>query len=382
MSALHRRPRLLLLALLLLPGLCGCTRPALPRQVAKQGLTVHDLGPLPKLPHLAWNADGSELLLSGTGTLAVVAVADSHWRRLPLQPAPDLAAWGWGPHTLLLGWRGAQTSRLALARENGRQLATTEVPGRIEFLAATGGGMLAVTSSREDYSFGSRLLLQRVRWLPPAPPSATPLWDVTLKPATARALAKGRLELPPPALSPAGDELALTVLHDPPARAPYLALLLFRTDGAAPPRPLVARDALPRPAFWLGDAETLLVPSAAGRIIAIAPRLAPEDRGIANGHLLQGASPGGRTLLIDDWLLLPGQPPVPLPAVQAAAFSADGSRLALAAAGRLWLLKGLPTDPAMPLPRLRGRWLSLRRWWTQGLLDNDDYAASLESLQR
>jgi hypothetical protein len=287
---------------------------------------------------------------------------------------PVALAWSPDGRRLAAAFPDQEQTRLALLAENGRALVETTVAGRVERLLWDGdGSLLAIAVTIRTYSFGGNLRATLVRWDGEGAQVATPLYECTVKPLTLSTWGERLYALPQPVLSPLGDELLFARLHDPPALAPYLKLVVRHLQSGA--EHVVASLALTSAgAVFLGDGERILYGDGFRRTLD-APlwgrKTAVE---YPWGGRALAASPGGRYRLLDGHLLDQEKEIALFSGVERAVFSPYGDRLLFATGGRLWVLGGLGADPLPEFdPALGERLRKLRSWRARGLITDGDY---------
>jgi hypothetical protein len=333
------------------------------------------LAPLTRIaPHspVAWHPDEERVSLV-RGALFDYDLASGRERLLSAGKPLALA---WSPDGLRLAAadRDLETTRLTLLSENGTLLAEASVPGIIDCLLWDGDdSILAIAVTIQIYSFGGNLSATLVRWDGEGSPSATLLYETSLKPLTLRTWGERLYSLPQLALSPWGDELLFARLHDPPAFNPYLKIVVRHRQSGA--ERVVASVALTSAgAGYLGDGERILYGDGSRRTLDAPPWGGETAFEYPWGGRALAASPGGRYRLVDGHLLDQEKEIAIFSGVERAVFSPSGDRLLLAKDGRLWVLGGLGADPLPGFdPALEERLRRLRSWRARGLITDGDY---------
>lgn len=364
-------PRCASLAVTLLLTACSTlpTVGPLPPGIALTALTAG----APGAP-FAWSPDSRRIAYVRDG-LRLRDLADGR-ERLLTPEVPTALAWAANDAHLALAVAAAGDTVLKLVPLTGAGVtAETRVPGTVVALYARADGVVAVSGELRQFSFGANLLTRIVRWDGRLAPQVAVLHDVTLKPATVRE--RGHL-LPAlqSDLSPWGDALLYTRLHDPPEFPPYLKLVWRHLDSGAERLlgTLPLASAGPR---FVGRDERIVVGDGEQTVLS---RALWEERTFdvlpVPGRLL-AVSAGGRQVFADGQLWQDGALLTTLQRVDGAAFSPAGDRLLLRVAATLYLVSGLAPDPLPPLPDATSpeRVLLLRRWLAQGLITPADYQA-------
>jgi len=374
-----RRPAAWFLLLLALAGLvAGCTpHPTLPAAATSAGLELQDLGKVPGAAEPRWDDSGTTLLALGDAGLVLVRPGSGAPQLLP-GPAPAKAAWGPGG-SIAVAWNEDEGCRLALLEFSGVLRAEVHLPGRVTSLARSGEEMIAGLLTLADYSFGSHYQLELARWDGHHAPQRTPLWGTTLRPRNAGRLGHYLFTASALAPAPGGGELLVGEIHDPPAARLYSRIKLFPLAGSGE-RNLVKLAGIAPPGLWLADGETFLFTDG-GTLFRFAPRLEQRPQALGAGRRLHAVTPAGDWQLVDDELRHHGRLVARFPGLSGGGFTPDGRLLALAVQDRLLLVTGLDTAPSPPPVTNREGLRKLRRWWREGLIDNDDYRNARKELQ-
>jgi hypothetical protein len=259
---------------------------------------------------------------------------------------------------LLLGWRqdGSQLAAVFAGEGEGRVLALLDRDGRLVEESELPGIPVALAwSQRHDllvagftlrqFGFGSNLSQWLIR-IHAAGREKLSLGDVTLKPATASTLKDRLTAFLAVGFSPAGDELVLARLHDPPRFAAYLQLV-HRNWQVADERKLTHLPVQPLEITWGDDADTIAYRSASGvwRELPLWPvgeTLSAEAAAVAALPALPGA--GGRLQRFGDGAYLL--------AINGRLYRGSGLGLRTGEGANIWML---------------------RKWRFDGLISPDEY---------
>jgi len=367
-------PRALALLLpLVLSTLTGCAAATLKSSALPEGFAVRNLAKVDAGAPFSVSRTGSFAVTSG-GTLQVIDPSGAPGRRFAPAPASDLS-FSPGGDRLAAAFPSADQSALRLFDLQGQTLAEARVPGRVTFIVwRSEKELLATALVIRRRSFGSELISTLYRWDTVAPPVATVLNDLTVRPAVGK--------LPDPllykslrlALSPYGDEIAYSTLKDPPLFTPHLAISLRHLESGA--ERLVAETGIGSGGLaYLPDGDSLLV----GDSQALTRRVTLPDGKETDAWPSAGdrlaLSPSGSYLLLDGRLFQGSREIASFPSDSEASFLPDGSGIAISQGGALFLVTGLK-DPKRPAePGEPGRILELRRLRMLGLITEKEFKA-------
>ncbi len=329
---------------ILLVLLQACTEVPAPRSLNNQPLQqIASIGPSdlftgsPDRKLIALGGDGLQLLEIATRQRKTI---DSRkplalgWRRDGLQLAAVFAGDG-------------KQGQLVLYDQEGRLVEQADLPGVPVALAWSRHDDLLIAGFHlREFSFGGNLSQWLVR-VNGAERAVFELGDSTLKPTTAKTVKSRLADLLKVSFSPAGDELVVLQLHDPPQFPAYLQLV-HRNWQVAKERKLLQLPVQPVAIAW-GDAEDTVVYRSADGTVQMLP-LWPADGEPSRNMVVIGDAPK-------------------LPEVDKGLQRfADGGYL-LAVNGRLYLGSGLA-------PRSTGdddKGWTLRKWRFEGLITPEEY---------
>lgn len=352
--------------LLWLSGPAACA-PSMPVPSLPEGISPVHLRPGPQSSFLAWHPSGGKLALADEG-LRVINLETGKEALLGEQ-APAALAWSPDGKRLAAAFVSGGSSRLRILTMAGGPEQEVALAGRVEALFwPRAGEILATAVSVETFSFGANFRSLLYRWDLAGSPTAAVLAETTLKPLTRRRLEEKELGFPPPVLSSDGEFLLFTRLHDPPARTPYLKVVLRHLENGAE---LEQGEAA---AYFAGltfaGSEEILFGDGRGETLKINPWTGHGALFSASPGRLLAASPGGTYVLIDGHLLLQGEEVAVLPGIDGAWFAPRGGNLLVRRGDSFLVLGGLEEEMG---PSADGRLRLLRRWRTEGLISAEEY---------
>ncbi len=175
------------------------------------------------------------------------------------------------------------------------------------------------------------------------------------------------------AVSPLGDEIVYARLHDPPALAPYLVIVLRHLESGREKE--LAQAPLPGGGLqFTPDGDFLLWGDGVGQTLKTEPWAEETERLAAAPGRQLAISGSGRYLWIDGQLLRDTLPLVDFPKVAGAEFVPGTDWLMVRSAKRTFFYSGLegasPSSATVPAsPKL----LRLRKWRSLGIIDQDEF---------
>lgn len=368
---LQKTAYLILLPVLIVVALlsaCATTPLSVP---LPNGFSLNRLANSPGGSPFAWSHDGQKIAYV-RGGVRLITVADQSERVLS-GPAPAILAWSPDDSMLGLGFATDTQTLLRLQRLTGAVVAETRVPGSPVAIFWGQNGIVVCTSEQKDFTFGANVISRVVRWDGQSPPQVSLLHDVTLKPITIRNYS-GFLPGFRSAMSPWGDELLYTRLHDPPEFPPYLKLILRHLDSGAE-RSIGDLPIASSGGHFVGNADRVVIADGIGTIYFQDLWNGNPDKELPVSGRQLATSPEGRSLLADGELWSNGVHLLTLADVNHALFSPTGEQLLFRSRSTLYLLSGLPTDPLASLPdgeELK-KALLLRRWRAMNLISPDEF---------
>ncbi|MCM0081879.1 hypothetical protein L4X63_09780 [Geomonas sp. Red32] len=267
---------------------------------------------------------------------------------------------------------GARTD-LRIFDTGGKTVAESSIPAQAAALAWTGGGRLAVLALElKRYSFGTLVNSVVFLWDGKNSPVSEMVGSVTLRPPLSKLPDEAILQNRNLAASPFGDEIAYTVLRDPPMFTPYQKVITRhlatgRTSEVADTS--VNSQAL----LYFPDGDTLLIGNGQGMSRRVTIPDGKEIYAWPSAGAFPAISPGGSYLYLDGRLYQDGNRTAYFPEKTRGVFLPDGSALLLSWNGTLYRLSGLNEMKRAPRPTDPARFLELRRLRAQGLIEEKEY---------
>lgn len=359
------------LLLLLILWLSGCARLPVAGDLPP-GATLHRIGkmeadapfdPSPAGDRVALARDGLRVLDPITGKGAVFSGA-----------TPIALAWTPDGERLAAAFAGRNDTRLKVFSSGGEPREEVVVEGRIaQLLWISGEQLLAGAVKMETFTFGSEHRTIIYRWNGSEEPAKVAEHSTVAKPRTLHDWGDRLYRTVHMALSPLGDEVLYTRLHDPPAFSPYLKVVM-RHLGTGVERELANVSLTSMGGIFAHDEnETVIYGDGSGRMRQVDPWMEEERELWPTPGRRLSASEGGRYLFIDGRLYRDGLEVLVFPPMSEGRF-ASGGRLFIRHDHSLYLLEGLGVDslPALD-PVVREQLLKLRRWRSGGLISHQDY---------
>ncbi len=247
-----------------------------------------------------------------------------------------------------------------------------------ETLAAGAGSVVAQTWHKDilyalvirqkRFSFGVNLRTYLVRWQRDAGAGETLLADVTVDPSLPTFVGDAFPAGPILLVSPYGDEIVYTRIHDPPAFSPeYRVLVRHLVSGR---ERLLSRHALSGGAVALyPDGESILLSD--GRKVSRISLWGEEQTVVADTPASELDVGGdyrflaGRLMRGDDLVWEHS-------GIERAVFSPDGAKLALVARRHIYIVE-LQSQQAHPDVKVTAERLQLRRLRALGLISHEEY---------
>ena len=356
------------LLFLLFSGLTGCS-------------TLMQGAPLPdgfSARDIAKADAGTPFAVSRDGAFAVVAkgairVIDPGGTRTDIaQGVASALCFSPGGARLAAALPAEEQTVLRLFDGKGQLVGETMVPARVTSIAWRSEQQLVATAvTMKRFSFGSLLTTHLYLWDGATPPVATPMGDVTVRPALARLPDETLFKSFSMALSPYGDEIAYSSLRDPPLFTPYQRIAIRHLESGAE-REVTATSVGSGGPIYTPDGENLLVGDGHGMTRKVSlPEGREKDAWPAPGNY-PAISPSGAYIFLDGQLYHDGRSMISFPSQSRGAFLPDGSGLAVSYDGKLYLVSGLKDRPAA-MPADLERLLQLRRLRSLGLITEKEY---------
>jgi hypothetical protein len=289
--------------------------------------------------------------------------------------APQAIAWAPNGQHLAAAVQNERDAQVRIYDTGGSILGSSIIPGRVSSLVWRDDKELLIAALEvKVFSFGANFAQVFYRWDNGKPPIRIELQNATLRTKVHRELGTDLYQLFTFSLSPYGDAIVYSQLQDPPAFSPYLRYILRNLDTGSE-REVASATIKARGAIFAGGDDYILCGDGATITVLRDPW---NERNLAvfpySGRSL-AASDGGNTLLIDGNLFRSGQLLFSFAANATGSFAAEGRLLFVQQGNQLFLVSGLPPDPASSVPaKNRDRFLTLRQWRSDGLIDPADFS--------
>lgn len=313
--------------------------------------------------HFAWRPDGLAAAFI-RGSLRVVDLARGNTEDTGLKGVQSIS---WGTPGLSAAVSTPQGYRVILLEPHGHEQVIASGAGTVVDQQWREGRLYALVLRNKYYSFGINQRSYLLIWQQGESSRETLLADVTLKPTTPKRVGARFTYGSYLRVSPFGDEIIYSRMHDPPAFSPEYRVFVYHLTAETERQ--LGRHAL-------GDGTTILLPDGEHALLSDGKvkveRLpiwgegrrkiydSPTSELAAAGELIYHAgslSRGGETL----WSLVPGGKVF---------FSPDAARLAILTQGYLYI-----ADVQGRIPPLKSdpQRLKLRRLRALGLISDQDY---------
>ena len=377
---LHAHPfRILLCCFCIIQTLVSCT--SLPVSgTIPPGISIEQISRIPLNSPFAPDPAGKQVALMHDG---LVLLNVSTRNSTPVSPdTPQALAWTPDGQRLAAGFMDEHGSQVRIYDTGGNMLGSNTIAGRISTLVWRDENELLIGAMETNvYSFGVNFVQVLYRWDIGKTPLRIELHNSSLRKKVSQKLGTELYRLFTFALSPYGDAIVYTQLHDPPAFSPFIFHIL-RNLATGSEREVASASLYAGGAIFAGGDDRILYGDGETKTVLRDPW---HKRDLADfphsGHTV-AASGGGSTLLVDGNLLRAGQQLFSFPADTIGSFNADGSHLFVRQADRLLLVSGLPPDPSPPVPAMnRNRFLTLRQWRSDGLINPADFTNTLERME-
>jgi hypothetical protein len=368
--------------LLLFIFITGCSHQLLPVTGSlPEGAVITRVGRVDAQAPFALDVKGETVAFVNNGLRIRELGSGSEWEASSNTPT----ALAWSPDGKQLAAAFAQNNEavLRLYERQGNIVAEMHLAGRVNGLAwRSAQEILAFALLKNQYSFGANLAELLYRWDGKAEPTATHLYDTTLKPTTLKQL-DGILERTLTfSLSPGQDEILYIQMHDPPVFSTFARLVLRHLESGKE-REIAEIPAGSAGAVFSSDGERVLYGNGeagfqqmdtwGNRGIAVIPTPGQE---IARSF-------SGRYLLLDGHLYRDGVEIASFPAATAGRFAARAGRLAVGCGEQLYLVSGLSEESPPPVaPAAAEHLRQLRKSLSEGLISPQEYHAVREKLTR
>lgn len=294
---------------------------------------------------------------------------------------PQVLTWAPDGRRLAAAFRNVRGSEVRIYATVGTILGTIIVDGNVSALVWRDEHEVLVAAMEvKVFSFGSNFVQALYRWNNGKPPVRIELRNSTFRPKTKQAGGPELSGLFTLSLSPYGDAIVYSGLHDPPAFSPYICYVL-RNLATGSEREIATASLNSGGVIFAGGDDHVLYGDGESETVLRAPW---QERNLlafsGPGHSL-AASGGGNVLLIDGRLFQYGRLLLTFPPDTSGSFNSDGRLLFLRRGEDLFLMTGLPLDPPPTIPAdIRDRFLTLRQWRSDGLIKPADFKKAVEQL--
>jgi hypothetical protein len=356
---------------LLCCGLAGC---ATVMQTSKlpDGVTLREVAKVDPGRPFAVSRDGS---IAAVSEKAIALIDPAGAVRKIAGGAPNALVYSPSGEKLAAALPAQKGTLLRILDRHGKVLAEATLAEPVTALAwRSEGELLATGLSIKRFSFGSDLAAHLYAWDGTSAPVATRIDSTTVRPKVGQLPEETLLRTLQLAVSPYGDEIAYTVLSDPPMFVPYLKIFTRHLDTGIQHQ--VEKTSMGSGAPLYGaDGDSLIV----GDSHALTRKLALPDGRETDAWPAAGnnaaLSPSGAYLLLDGRLFQDGREIVSFPAQARGVFVPDGSGLVVSYEDKIYLVSGVADEPRPLRPGDRERLLELRRFRAQGLISETEYRA-------
>ncbi|UFS68909.1 hypothetical protein LPW11_13490 [Geomonas sp. RF6] len=253
----------------------------------------------------------------------------------------------------------------------GKVLAETTVGGRVTSIVWRNKDELVLAAlSIKKYSFGAQLDSILYRWDGIGKVLAIPANGTTVRPYIAKMPDEALARTFAMALSPYGDEVALTKLKDPPNFTPFLQIFTHHLDSSGERQIGEAPLGSGGPVYAPGG-EKVLMGNADGEARWIPLSGGKEAEAYRSPGTSIALSPSGTYALVDGHLYRERKEVTSFPPGTTGVFSSDGSVLVLRYRDAIYLLTGINDSPAPALSQ-DSRLMELRRLRSKGLITQEE----------
>ncbi|MGD0586140.1 MAG: hypothetical protein ABSA86_10280 [Oryzomonas sp.] len=360
----------------------GCTHLALPVTGSlPKGAVITRVSRVNAQAPFALDVKGETVAFVNDGLRIRELVSGSEW--IVNSGTPTALAWSPDGKQLAAAFAQENDAVLRLYERQGNVVAEKRLPGRVNGLAwRSAQEILAFAMLKKQYSFGANLTELLYRWDGKVKPTATRLYDTTLKPTTLKQL-DGILERTLTfSLSPGQDEILYIQMHDPPVFSTFMKLVLRHLESGKE-REIAEIPVGSAGGIFSSDGERILYGNGEAGYrqmdtwgnsgIAVIPTPGQE---IARSF-------SGRYLLLAGHLYRDGVEIASFPAATTGRFAAQAGRLSMVCGEQLYLVSGLPEElPPAVAPAAAEHLRKLRTSLSEGLISPQEYHAVREKLTR
>lgn len=345
------------------------------------GIMIEHTATIPADSPFAPDPAGTRVALVHNG-LALLTMA-THERAMVSPDSPQSIAWAPDGRRLAAAFLSERSSRIRIFDTGGNMLGSHDIAGKVNTLIWRDKDELLIAATEvKAFSFGVNFAQVFYRWEIDKHPVRIELQNSTLRTKVNQTFLSNLYLLFTFALSPHGDAIVYTRLHDPPLMPPALHYVL-RNLATGSEREVATATLNAGGAVFTGSDDFILYGNGESQTMVRDPWY---ERNLVAfpypGHSLS-ASGGGKTLLIDGNLLQDGRLLFSFPADATGSFTANGSLLFVRQGDRLLFVSGLPPDPAFSVPAGdRTRFLTLRQWRSSGLITPADFTTASERREK
>jgi hypothetical protein len=327
---------------------------------------------------VAWHPEGRKLAIGGGG-LQIVDL-DSGASSQISQERPDAVAWGDDGKQLAASFHRENESLLRIFTAGGREIGNLSVAGRIHHLVwGHGQEMLAAVVRMEHFSIGNKIDYSLLRWSGAGEPLETQLHSVMVRRGTVAAWGDQLYRTFSLALSPLGEAILYTRLHEPPANRPHLRVML-RHLSTGNEEEIGRAELGSGTALFLADGDTMLYGDGILQTHWLDEQRQTVTRFRVAGNFLASTS-SGRAIFIDGHLFQQNEESAIFPGANVGYFSPLGEEMLIGVGSNLYLLTGLAQDPALVFtPAARQKLLQLRQLRAEKLISPAEYAAAKQKI--
>jgi hypothetical protein len=365
------------LCLAMLLATAGCAR--LPVAGAlPSGMAITRLDGVKGATAFAWHPGGAKVAVVA-GNLAIVDTTGTGLGVLSHEK-PDALSWAADGNRLAAAFPQGERTTLRIFHGQGTNTCKTTIDGHVTTIAwLNSEELLAGALTLEPHSFGIIVKEYLYRWNGTGKAAATFIGDTTVRPFIGKWPKQVLYRTFTFSLSPLGEEMVYTRLHDPPQFTPYLKVMIRNLHNGAEMEVATAAVGSGTPVYAT-DGESIIyedgiytqrVDPWQQRDLAMVPS---PGRSIA-------ISPGGKLLLTDGNLYSDGRSLAVFPPSSNGRFSPDGKNLLVLFEGRLYLVSGFQDGTIDSTGKqIKEQLLTLHRWRSEGLIGTTDYKAARERI--
>ncbi len=356
---------LMLLILLVVQGCTGLPVQNLPDNLNLDRVAASEAG-TPFKP----DPGGERIALDDNGL--VLLELDTN-RTAQLSPdSPVALAWSPSGSKLAAAFPANENSTLRIFGTEGNITAQNSADGTISDLAwVTDDILIFLVISLKNYSFGSTYRTSLWRWETNGTPALIEEKNVTIKPHTVKIMGAQLYKTAKLSISPLGDEILYTTLHDPPVIEPYLKILLRHLETGAE-KEVAQVDPATGGAYLLHE-DMILYSNGINEVKLLTPWTGDEIYNWQTAGRKLAVSPSGQYLLADGQLFDDTMNITNFSPGVDGYFTASG-HLFIRHRNLLYRLSGLGIKKSRPLtPEIQRNLLEIRKWRSTGLINNQEF---------